>query len=363
MAKKKKRHLIEKSNLLNESLIVFDKPSKINIVEYRIWCLYLSRNNARDLSTKKVVINADDYCRIAQITHLNKETFKASIESLLKRTLWIPANYKGSKAWLATMFRPALIDEDNMIIELEIEDILVPYVFNLSANGYFSFSADLLSKLTTLPSIRLYELCKQYKKIGRREIDIDLLKAYLFIGEDEYADRLDHFKSRILNPAIKLINANSDLIISYEKGKSKEKSKAWKSIVFTIKDNPNYIDQLSFDDLQPEEDSVIYENKFAKLIKTEVFKGLFSLEQCRLIEKTVFQHFKQDDYVEIAPKAYVYLINLFSNILDRVKYGLTVLEDEKSYDESKYFFSYFLTSLKNNIAVYETVKELPLRND
>lgn len=363
MARKKKQHIIEKSNLLNESLIVFDKTSKINLVEYRVLCLYLSRINARDLSTKKVVITADDYCRIAQISRLNKENFKSSINSLLTRTLWIPANKSGRKAWLTTMFRPALLDEDNMIVELEVEDVLVPYVFDLSANGYFSFSADLLSKLTTLPSIRLYELCKQYKKIGRREIDIDLLKAYLFIGEDEYEGRLDHFKSRVLNPSIKLINANSDIIISYKKGKSKEKSKAWESIVFTITDNPNYIDQLTFDDLQPEEDTVVYENKFAKLIRTEVFKGIFSSEQCRLVEKTIFQHFEQDSYVDIAPSAYVYLINLFTNICDRIKYGLTVLDDEKNYDESKYFFSYFLTALKNNLVQYKTIKELPLRND
>lgn len=363
MARKKKQHIIEKSNLLNESLIVFDKTSKINLVEYRVLCLYLSRINARDLSTKKVVITADDYCRIAQISHLNKETFKSSINSLLTRSLWIPANKSGRKAWLTTMFRPALLDEDNMIVELEVEDVLVPYVFDLSANGYFSFSADLLSKLTTLPSIRLYELCKQYKKIGRREIDIDLLKAYLFIGEDEYDGRLDRFKSRILNPSIKLINANSDIIISYTKGRTKEGSKAWQSIVFMIKDNPNYIDQLSFEDLQAEDDTVVYENKFAKLIRTEVFRGFFSPEQCRLVEKTIFQHFKQDSYVDIAPPAYVYLINLFTNICDRIKYGLTVLDDEKNYDESKYFFSYFLTALKNNLVQYKTVKELPLRND
>ncbi len=361
MTKKKKQHIIEKSNLLNESLIVFDKTSKINLVEYRVLCLYLSRINARDLSTKKVVITADDYCRIAQISHLNKETFKSSINSLLTRTLWIPANNSGKKGWLTTMFRPALLDEENMIIELEVEDVLVPYVFDLSANGYFSFSANLLSELTTLPSIRLYELCKQYKRIGRREIDIDLLKTYLFIDTDEYNGRFDNFKNRVLNPSIKLINANSDIIISYEKGKSKKGSRAWQSIVFTIKDNANYIDQLSFEDLQAGEEPVVYENKFAKLIMTDVFKGIISQEQCKLIEKTIFEHFKEDDYAEIAPKAYVYLKNLYANICDRITYGSTVLEDSKGYEDSKYFFSYFFTALKNNLSSYNSIKELPLR--
>ena len=80
-------------------------------------------------------------------------------------------------------------------------------------------------------SIRLYELLKQYEKIGHRTFEIIDLKAILGIKDDEYL-RYTHFKTRVLLTAQKEILKKTDIEFTFDEIKT---GRVVSSIKFIIK--------------------------------------------------------------------------------------------------------------------------------
>ena len=69
--------------------------------------------------------------------------------------------------------------------------------------------------------VRIYELLAQWGKLGEREISIAWLKENLQI-EKKY-EKLRDLKRRVLEPAIKDINKNSDLWVKWSQKKAGRK--------------------------------------------------------------------------------------------------------------------------------------------
>ena len=68
-------------------------------------------------------------------------------------------------------------------------------------------------------SARLYELLIQWKSIGRTpEFKLDIFREQLGIGINEY-QRMDHFKTRVLDMAVEEINAKTDIQATYKQHK------------------------------------------------------------------------------------------------------------------------------------------------
>ena len=78
-----------------------------------------------------------------------------------------------------------------------------------------------ICKLNSVYAIKLYELLKQYHKIGWRIIDIRELK-YMFGIDKGYSQYCD-FKKRVILIAISEINKNTDLEIEIEEIKKGRK--------------------------------------------------------------------------------------------------------------------------------------------
>ncbi|HDR1895425.1 replication initiation protein [Pasteurella multocida] len=96
---------------------------------------------------------------------------------------------------------------------IEFHEKLLPYIANLKAR-YTKYELVNIGAFTSTHTIRLYELCSQYKTVGDREIKIDDLKDWLQVkGKyDLYAD----FRKRVIEPSISEINAKSDLLVNVE---------------------------------------------------------------------------------------------------------------------------------------------------
>lgn len=96
---------------------------------------------------------------------------------------------------------------------IEFHEKLLPYIANLKAR-YTKYELVNIGAFTSTHTIRLYELCSQYKKVGRREIKLEDLKDWLQIS-NKYP-RYNSFNQWVLSPAVDEINAKSDLILSVE---------------------------------------------------------------------------------------------------------------------------------------------------
>jgi len=111
-------------------------------------------------------------------------------------------------------------------------------------------------------------LIKQYEKAGKREIRTSELRELLGIAPNEY-NRWERFKTRVLDSCQKSLAENTDISFTYERGKVGNGGK-WVTIIFNIKKNENYVDQLTLDefiDLQPapqlvEEDDETKESQY-----------------------------------------------------------------------------------------------------
>lgn len=91
---------------------------------------------------------------------------------------------------------------------IEFHEKLLPYIANLK-NKYTKYQLVNIGAFTSTHTIRLYELCSQYKLLGEREITLKDLKDWLQVS-NKYPIFYD-FKKRVIAPAIEEINAKSDL--------------------------------------------------------------------------------------------------------------------------------------------------------
>lgn len=90
---------------------------------------------------------------------------------------------------------------------------VMPYLTQLKGQ-FTQYQLRNITSFNSVHSIRIYELCTQYKNIGEREISIENLKKWLQV-EDKYP-RFNSLNQRVIEPAITEINEKSDLLVSVE---------------------------------------------------------------------------------------------------------------------------------------------------
>lgn len=115
-------------------------------------------------------------------------------------------------------------------------DDVMPYLTQLK--GQFTpYQLRNIAYFNSVHAIRIYELCMQYKKLGKREISVDDLKKWLQV-EENYS-RWDNFKNRVLTPSIKEINEKSDLLVEVEPLK---RGRSIVALKFTINTKSSAVD-------------------------------------------------------------------------------------------------------------------------
>ena len=113
---------------------------------------------------------------------------------------------------------------------IEFHEKLLPYIANLKAR-YTKYELINIGAFTSTHTIRLYELCSQYKTVGQREIKLEDFKDWLQV-KDKYP-RYNSFNQRVLSPAVDEINAKSDLLVSFEPIKRGRSIHALKFVIST----------------------------------------------------------------------------------------------------------------------------------
>ena len=99
-----------------------------------------------------------------------------------------------------------------------------PYILDLfESRGYTRINISYLFRLSSTYAVRLFELLLQYQNIKpfkdlreiKRKFTIDELRFALNVPEGAYADRVNNFRSRVLDIAVKEINASTPYVIRY----------------------------------------------------------------------------------------------------------------------------------------------------
>ena len=105
------------------------------------------------------------------------------------------------------------------MVELQFTDAVIPLITRLSEQ-YTEYELKQVSELQSEYSIRLYELMMQWKAIGQtNRIPVDDLRRKLGVEPEQYK-KMNNFKARVLDHAIKQINEYTDIQAEYDQHKN-----------------------------------------------------------------------------------------------------------------------------------------------
>jgi plasmid replication initiation protein len=235
----KKHYLVKKRNVLNEI-----RASSMSLQELRFFSIYLSKINAKDTQTRVVRFAVTDFQSIMDLGRINTDYLKHVTNSLLCKVVNIPTERGGYTGF--QLFKECVVDTDEQgewYIEIDAHDKALPLMFEFQSR-FFSYQLWNALRLRSSNQLRMYEILKQYEKIGSRILGVDELKGLLGIGENEYP-RFGDFKKRVLDACKIALQESTDLKFTYEPYGKKGRGGKILFLKFIIEKNKDYIDQLT----------------------------------------------------------------------------------------------------------------------
>ena len=249
--------LVEKSNELNEVRI-----NGMTLQQLRFFSIYLAKINARDIDTRTVRFSLEDFRKIMNLGKFtNIRHFQMVTNGLLCKVINTPIKSGGYRSF--QLFKECTLDKDGdgeWFIEIDAHERALPFMFDLKGR-YFKYQLWNALRLNSTNQLLIYELLKQHQKAGKLEISVKSLQDRLELTE-EYKERWDNFKVRVLEACRKALTEITDLTFTYERGKTGKGGK-WLTIIFYIKKNDDYIDQLTLDEfIELQDESEFDESEF-----------------------------------------------------------------------------------------------------
>ncbi len=200
---------IRKANDLVEARYKFD------IWEMRLFTKMLTMIHWEDEDFKDYKIYLKDIVNDFHLTK-NKDAYRLlrdGAKKLMKKTFLIPFAVEGVKREFeapvisgldsAVLESGAMPGSDHLYLTISFHPKMKPYLIQLRSQ-FTMYDVRNILELPSTYSIRIYELLKQYERIGWRTFTIIELKTILGI-EDKYK-LYGHFKSRVI------LKAQSDLL-------------------------------------------------------------------------------------------------------------------------------------------------------
>ncbi len=227
--------LIRKANELVEARYRYD------IWETRMFAHVVSlvRSDDRDFQEYKVFLR--DVIRAFGIDEGGK-AYRAMVEGakgLVNKKLFIERERDGRptelETWLFTSAEYFKDDSAGSHIVVTFHPALKPYLLELKQR-YLVYDIRNILRLTSAYSVRMYELLKQYEKLGKRSFDVEHLKLTLGIRAHEYK-LYGHFKDKVILKSQADLAAETDISFEFVEHKQGKKIK---SITFRIFPNSQW---------------------------------------------------------------------------------------------------------------------------
>lgn len=200
--------------------------------EQKIILTMVSMIEPSDKDFKDYMISIRDFHEMLGLEGREHYTeIKTVVESLMTKVVEIPLEDKG---WLMTHWvSTARYIDGSGVIQLRFAPELKPYLLQLKT-VFTSYKLNNILSLKSVYAIRLYELMKKWQPLARWECPIDSLREKLGASNKSY-NLYGNFKNKILIPAIKELNEQTDIFIQY---KELKKGRKVDSIEFMIRRAP-----------------------------------------------------------------------------------------------------------------------------
>ena len=220
------------NKLIVKSNNIIEAKYKLNVIEQKIILFLVSLIKKDEEIFKLWKINISELGNFLGIDKKNAyRELKKATYSMLDRKLRLKSkNRELQLNWLAS----ADYFDSEGFVELEISEKLKPFLLQLKKNFTKYNLKDVIS-LKSAYSIRIYELLKQYEKIGERYFELKDLKEKL--GVNNKYNLYKDFKRRVILPAQEELKTKTDIYFDF---KEKKEVRKVVGMTFFIKKNINY---------------------------------------------------------------------------------------------------------------------------
>jgi plasmid replication initiation protein len=211
--------MTDKSLVVQHNKII-EAKYKLSVGEQRLIKLLVSMIEPEDEDFKAYRIAVIDLIRLLG---LSDKDFYGKVKSWSKKLISNVLIFRGEDeeelqvAWLSS----AIYKPKSGFVELEFSPKLKPFLLHLKSH-FTAYELGNVIRLKHTYSIRIYELLKQYEKIGRRKFSIENLRELLMLEDDEYRQFCD-FRRWVLRTAQNELEEKTDIAFTWEEERKKQK--------------------------------------------------------------------------------------------------------------------------------------------
>ena len=207
------KHWVQKSDPL---VLMHSVPFSLG--ELKILDTYISRINAADEARRTVIFTKEEYEQLMDLSCVNYRALKKHTEGMLGKVVSLEMPNKEYLQFV--LFQQARYYKDDYgkpLIELTCTDLAKDLFFCIGKYHYFKYALENIINLTRKVSYLLYLHIKANRYRGDWDIPLDELRdKVLDCKEQESYQEYKIFKNRVLEPAVKEINAKTDCHFEYE---------------------------------------------------------------------------------------------------------------------------------------------------
>ena len=240
---RKKKELPENA-IVQKSRPLFDLwKYNFKLFDFKVFDLYLSAINSRNIDTKIVTFSKADFSKILDIKQ------KMSVDELDSRLSYlrqkeVSLNTDSKYPIHTSLFSACYVDTtaEPYNVKLEVSETLLSLVFDIdriNGKGYFSYKLRNILQIESLYSYLLFNYLesKVYRKNGdilltTWDVELQELKEILNCEDVEYYKTFKRFNDMILKKCHKELTSKTEMQYDYETIKQ---GRYVKSIRFTVK--------------------------------------------------------------------------------------------------------------------------------
>ncbi len=272
--------MVRKANSLIEATY------KLSAIEQKIVLYLVSTISPSDDDFKPYQFKIKKFFEFIGQSETNYTWLEENLLSLKNRNLRIVyENEKGKKVilnvnWLSS----SKYVEGSGSVELRFDPNMKPFLLQLKSR-FTNYHLSNVVQLKSQFSIRLYELLKQYEKIGKRAFGLYDLRSILGIDEDQYQQYTD-FRKRVILAAQAELAEKTDICFTFKETRVSRKVDV---ITFSIKAN-TLRPLLNFDEAEIITPALEIESELASLVDLlpEIYKNRKSIR--KMLEESIIKN-------------------------------------------------------------------------
>ena len=242
MNPKEKRKIREQReyDVVKANELIQNSRFHLTLQEQKIVLYLISKIKPEDNDLKDYMFNIKDFCQICGIDYKNGQNYidiKKTIQDLRDKSFWVKVS--DTKETLFSWINYATIERNDGIIEIGLSSKMKPYLLQLREK-FTQYKLIYTLGMKSQYSVRIYELLKSYENMHRKLFFVDDLKSMLMCEKESYKN-FNNFKVKILDTAVKEINALTDISVEFE---TMKEGKKITQVEFVIKSKKDLTERL-----------------------------------------------------------------------------------------------------------------------